>query len=73
LTSNGHLLVTRRIDVGFGMHETHYKRIIPHAFSKRNTDALQALLVLLKPFDISFFFTDDFSIYTKELPGENML
>lgn len=25
---------------------------------------------MLKPFDISFFFTDDFGADTKELPGE---
>jgi insertion element IS1 protein InsB len=50
--------------------EPRYKRIIAHAFGKRNTDALRALLALLKPFDISFFFTDDFSVYTKELPRE---
>ncbi|EHK2862681.1 IS1 family transposase [Vibrio parahaemolyticus] len=48
--------------------EPRYKRIIAHTFGKRNTDALRALLTLLKPFDISFFFTDDFSVYSKELP-----
>ncbi|CAK3975839.1 insertion element IS1 protein InsB [Vibrio crassostreae] len=50
--------------------EPGYKRIIAHAFGKRNTDELRALLALLKPFDISFFFTDDFSVYSKELPKE---
>ncbi len=50
--------------------EPRYKRIIAHAFGKRNTDTLRALLVLLKPFDISFFCTDDFSVYTKEIPRE---
>ncbi|MGR3256805.1 IS1 family transposase, partial [Vibrio vulnificus] len=40
------------------------------AFGKRNTDALRSLLTLLKPFDISFFFTDDFSVYAKELSKE---
>ncbi|ELM6648790.1 IS1 family transposase [Vibrio vulnificus] len=50
--------------------EPRYKRIIAHAFGKRNTDALRSLLTLLKPFDISFFFTDDFSVYAKELPKE---
>lgn len=43
------------------------KRIITHAFSKRNTDALRSLLALLKPFGISFFY-DDFSVYSKVLP-----
>ncbi len=50
--------------------EPRYKRIIAHAFGQRNTDALRLLLALLKPFDINFFFTDDFSVYTKELPRE---
>ncbi|HHP0494763.1 IS1 family transposase [Vibrio harveyi] len=50
--------------------EARYKRIIAHAFGKRNTDALRSLLTLLKQFDISFFFTDDFSVYAKELPRE---
>ena len=46
------------------------KRIIAHSFGKRNTDALRSLLALLKPFDINFFFTEDFSVYAKELPRE---
>ncbi|MEI8671034.1 IS1 family transposase [Vibrio sp. SA48] len=50
--------------------EPRYKRIIAHSFGKRNTDALRALLALLAPFDIRFFFTDDLTVYTKELPRE---
>lgn len=48
--------------------EPRFKRIIAYAFGKRNTDALRSLLALLKPFDISFFFTDDYSVYSKVLP-----
>ncbi|MGR5377210.1 IS1 family transposase [Vibrio harveyi] len=50
--------------------EPRYKLIIAHAFGKHNMDALRTLLALLKPFNLSFFFTDDISVYTKDLPRE---
>ena len=50
--------------------EPRYKRIIAHAFGKRNTEAFKSLLGLLAPFDIRFFCTDNFNVYRAELPVE---
>ncbi|MGF1742784.1 IS1 family transposase [Vibrio profundum] len=49
--------------------EPRFKRIVAHAFGKRNTDAFHHLMSLLPPFTIDFFCTDDFRVYSSNLPA----
>ena len=50
--------------------EPRFKRIVAHAFGKRNSQAFKRLKSLLAPFTVNFFCTDDFSVYKAHLPRE---
>lgn len=50
--------------------EPRFKRIIAHAFGKRNSQTFKHLQRLLASFTINFFCTDDFSVYSANLPRE---
>lgn len=46
------------------------KRVIAHAFGKRNNETLEQLLSLLAPFKIGIYCTDHFGAYTSTLPSD---
>ena len=50
--------------------EPRFKRIVAHAFGKRNSETFKQLQRLLASFTINFFCTDDFSVYSANLPRE---
>ena len=50
--------------------EPRYKRIIAHAFGKRNNETLAQLLSLLSPFEIGIYCTDHFGAYKSALAKE---
>ena len=50
--------------------EPRYKRIITHAFGKRDTEAFNKLQRLLPKFTIPFYCTDDYRVYSVNLPRE---
>ena len=50
--------------------EPRYKRVIAHAFGKRDTDAFKELQRLLSKFTIPFYCTDDYGVYSANLPIE---
>ncbi|MEZ8193076.1 IS1 family transposase [Vibrio splendidus] len=50
--------------------EPRYKRIIAHAFGKRDTEAFNQLQRLLSKFTIPFYCTDDYRVYSANLPRE---
>ncbi len=50
--------------------EPRYKRIIAHAFGKRDTDAFNQLQCLLSKFTIPLYCTDNFPVYSMNLPRE---
>jgi len=50
--------------------EPRFNRIIAHIFGRRSEETFQALLMLLKPFTINFFCTDDFKVYASNLTAE---
>ena len=47
-----------------------FKRVIAHAFGRRNTAAFNELKRLLSRSDIRFYCTDDFRVYVSNLPKE---
>ena len=50
--------------------EPRYKRVIAHAFGKRNAETMEQLLNLLSRFEIGTYCTDHFGVYTSALPRE---
>lgn len=50
--------------------EPRYKRVIAHAFGKRDIDAFKELQRLLSKFTIPFYCTDDYGVYSANLPIE---
>lgn len=50
--------------------EPRYKRVIAHAFGKRDTETFNELQRLLSTFTIPFYCTDNYSVYSANLPKE---
>ena len=50
--------------------EPRYKRVIAHAFGKRDKETFNELQSLLSKFTIPFYCADNYSVYSANLPRE---
>lgn len=68
--SNGHLLEIKNQRWLWYAWEPRYKRVITHAFGKRDTETFNELQSLLSKFTIPFYCTDNYNVYSANLPRE---